>query len=317
MPSASSGLLTLISAAGEDQARDSSFLPGLLGNFFNIAREYLSSSLADLISGRSQEPPQRAFPRPTIPTTTTTTTMAPTTTEEMIEEMPTPEALLDQRPFIQKIEPRSSMISAEENSIEENLSAPEGETTEILDAFFDLDSDDIFYNGTGSQSIQHPRLLQLIRSSLAKYRSQSDMGLLKNLTPGERNRIRILYMVRPIFGVLRRKSENSKIREKLKEMEAMLDEIQEASILRRVRSARRQRLKRHIENKLNEIDSDFDGKEEDQEVKDDEYLDDDDGKSELDFDDAFGILFVMELIGTVAGLAFGAFSQLSKFLTDG
>lgn len=260
---------------------------------------------------------------------------------------------------------------------DEKKSTDNNGSTEIIDAFFDLNADDIFYNGNGT--IQRPRLFPLIISSLLKYRNQSDQGLLNNSTLKERQRVRLLYTLRPIVGVLRRKAENSKLREQLRAMEDFLEQQLQSSgggggltpiplppsslpstelVMRmrrqasslsidRPRAVVTTRLKQpaagnnkadfkvgsdndlddsHLRN--NKIDDasdeedkddddevDFDGKaadDGDEEDNNDE-VDENDDKSNVEFGETFSIL-LLEIIGTVAGLAYGAFNQLSHFI---
>lgn len=266
-------------------------------------------------------------------------------------------------------------------------------STDIIDAFFDLDSDDIFYEierNSTNQIVHRPRLFPLIISSLVKYKNQSDSGFLQNTTVKERNRIRALYMLRPIIGVLRRKAENSKVREQLRQMQKImllemtkknLSESQPSSSslyqlssqhemheLARIRAktALADAFDRHSDSKTpsveyikkdnntvvsnvsllssptssrlvdnlskvnemqrrNDIDNTISNIEDDNNLdNDDEHksnnnndIDEndiiDESKSSSAFTDTFGIL-ILELIGTIAGLTWGVFSQLSHFL---
>lgn len=271
-------------------------------------------------------------------------------------------------------------------------------STDIIDAFFDLDSDDIFYEierNSTNQIVHRPRLFPLIISSLVKYKNQSDSGFLQNTTVKERNRIRALYMLRPIIGVLRRKAENSKVREQLRQMQKImllemtkknLSESQQSSSslyqlssqhemheLARIRAkiALADAFDRHSDSKTpsveyikkdnntvvssnasllssplssstssrlvdnlskvnemqrrNDIDNTISNIEDDNNLdNDDEHksnnnndIDEndiiDESKSSSAFTDTFGIL-ILELIGTIAGLTWGVFSQLSHFL---
>lgn len=291
----------------------------------------------------------------------------------------------------------------------ENVTTSEGRrlnnngTNKIIDAFFDLDSDDIFYEverrSSNQQIVQRPRLFPLILSSLVKYRHQSDMGFLQNTTRKERNRIRALYMLRPIIGVLRRKAENSRVRQNLREMERIMTTMmtltkammqarnenngttlvlaqrqltQQQELMRvRAKLAFSNGFDRHFKHgpqqprtnqqqprttnthiqKLTQEDSKFDENntiieqehdlqqqqrnfgidnnsfdqenDEDDNVDVDDVDDDeennsrsdesDEGKSNFAFGETFGIL-ILELIGTVAGLTWGAFSQLSHYV---
>lgn len=272
-------------------------------------------------------------------------------------------------------------------------------STDIIDAFFDLDSDDIFYEierNSTNQIVHRPRLFPLIISSLVKYKNQSDSGFLQNTTVKERNRIRALYMLRPIIGVLRRKAENSKVREQLRQMQKiMLFEMTKKNLsesqpsqpssslyqlssqhemheLARIRAkiALADAFDRHSDSKTpsveyikkdnntvvsnasllsspsssstssrlvdnlskvneiqrrNDIDNTISNIEDDNNVDDDDEhksnnnndIDEndiiDESKSSSAFTDTFGIL-ILELIGTIAGLTWGVFSQLSHFL---
>lgn len=271
-------------------------------------------------------------------------------------------------------------------------------STDIIDAFFDLDSDDIFYEierNSTNQIVQRPRLFPLIISSLVKYKNQSDSGFLQNTTIKERNRIRALYMLRPIIGVLRRKAENSKVREQLRQIQKImlenakrnLSESQPSSSslyqlssqhemheLARIRAktALADAFDRHSDSKApsveyikkdnntivsnanllsspssssssttnsrlgnssneiqrrNDIDNtisyieddnnlDLDNNDEHKSNNNNGDIDEndiDESKSSSAFTDTFGIL-ILELIGTIAGLTWGVFSQLSHFL---
>lgn len=263
-------------------------------------------------------------------------------------------------------------------------------TNKIIDAFFDLDSDDIFYEvertSSNQKIVQRPRLFPLILSSLVKYRNQSDMGFLQNTTRKERNRIRALYMLRPIIGVLRRKAENSRLRQNLREMERIVTNMMTLTktmmmarkenngttfVLAQEQLTQQQELMRmrarlafshgfdrhfkyngaqqtnqrptttitktHIQRLQQQEDSKFDENNAiieqqqrnfginnnsfDQENDDDDddnennsSIDEsDESKSNFAFGETFGIL-ILELIGTVAGLTWGAFSQLSHYV---
>lgn len=258
-------------------------------------------------------------------------------------------------------------------------------TNKIIDAFFDLDSDDIFYeserNSSNQKIVQRPRLFPLIFSSLVKYRNQSEMGFLQNITRKERNRIRALYMLRPIIGMLRRKAENSRVRQQLREMENIMSKMvtltnamaiarkennrtnlsmaheqltkqqelmrmraklafsngfdkhfrqQQTKTNQRITTTHIQRLQQQEDPKFDEnntIIGDFESsshnnaspEQQENDNDDDDDNDDEDNSSsdESDetksFGETFGIL-VLELIGTVAGLTWGAFSQLSQYL---
>lgn len=261
---------------------------------------------------------------------------------------------------------------------DEKVIAANNDSTEIIDAFFDLNADDIFYYGNGT--IQRPRLFPLIISSLLKYRNQTEQGLLNDTTIKERHRIRLLYTLRPLVGVLRRKAENSKLRGQLRAMETWLEQLQLnetqttpalmfnvimrmrhqlSSILnqtqsnnKRIRRSFETESKRQFNDRLSSVDQkvfdinnfeagpdklnnrainddrmsndvtkdndtnnneiDFDSDEDDGDV-DDEGDDDDDDKSNMEIGETFSIL-MLELIGTVASLAYGAFNQLSHFI---
>lgn len=272
-------------------------------------------------------------------------------------------------------------------------------TNKIIDAFFDLDSADIFYeierNSSNQKIVQRPRLFPLILSSLVKYRNQSDMGFLRNTTRKERNRIRALYMLRPIIGVLRRKAENSRVRQNLREMERIMTNMmsltrnmmiarnenngtnlvmaqqqltQQQEMMRmraklafsqgfdkhfrrtqtktnqqpttitnthhiqRLTTSQQQEDSKFVENNTiieeeqrqqrnfdsNNNNNDSFEQENDEDVDDDDENnsssdESDESKSNLAFGETFGIL-ILELIGTVAGLTWGAFSQLSQYV---
>lgn len=259
-------------------------------------------------------------------------------------------------------------------------------TNKIIDAFFDLDSDDIFYEverkSSNQKIVQRPRLFPLILSSLVKYRNQSDMGFLQNTTRKERNRIRALYMLRPIIGVLRRRAENSRVRQNLRELERIManmvvlttnmmiarnenngtnlsmaqQQLTQQQELMRMRAKlafsngfdkhfkRRtqtktnqqlttatnthiQRLQQQEDSKFDEnntiieqeqhnFDSNnnsFEQENDDDDENNSSSDESDESKSNLAFGETFGIL-ILELIGTVAGLTWGAFSQLSQYV---